>query len=469
MRHHSKASIAVGLVLLLASAGCGPGSGDEALPPFPVIILGLDTVRGDYLGCAGNDSVLTPNLDALATDAVYFSDCQTTAPWTAPAFASLMTGLLPYRHGLLGGGFGRLADEHLTLAEIFAADGRPTSAEVSVQWLSADFGMDQGWDQLRVLHESGRGGTGRRVTRAGLAFAGINSDRPFLLFLHYFEAHAPYTPPAPFDRMYYHGDPRAPGEDVTVLLNSDRARKLAPKVNKHMYDWLEGITDLDFPRRQYAAGVSHVDDYVGQVVAGLRAQGLYDRAMIIVVADHGEHLGEHDFWFTHALPYVETMHVPLLIKFPAARYAGRVVAATVSLVDVMPTVLKAAGLPVPAGLDGVDLAPLITGEAAAAHPAVLAEQGNRPGEYWKALVAGRWKLMRCVKGDAVAYELYDRLDDPGETRNLAADLPDTVAALAARLDGFLEPGHPFTVAEPLPSRKLSRDSRRRLRSLGYIR
>ncbi len=456
------------VLALAAGSGCSrePAPPRAAVNPAPVIIIGMDTVRGDHVGAMGGD-VATPHLDALAADGVAFTNCQTTAPWTGPAFASLLTGLLPYHHGFLGGDYGRLGEDFDTVAEILLERGYATSSVTTVKWLSHFFGMDQGWQQAKNLYDSGSGEAARSVTGRGLVFARKHADAPFLLFAHYFNAHAPYTPPAPFDGMYYAGDPRAPGTPVTEFLESDAVRVLAPGQNRHLYAWLHDVTDLQWPSRQYAADVAYTDDSVGELIAGLKREGVYDKALIVAVGDHGEHLGEHDFWFTHALPYRETMHVPLIIKFPGGEHAGQTVPQGVSIADVLPTILATLGVAAPRGLDGVDLAPLIGDPQRESASTLMAEQGSSEAFYTKALVADPWKLIVTVRDGVETYELYDTVNDPAETADLAAVRPQVAADLAARLWRLCGERR-LTAAAALPTLDINPHERERLRSLGYV-
>jgi arylsulfatase A-like enzyme len=443
-----------------------PGARDGRTP---VLLLAIDTLREDHLGCAGNDSVRTPHLDALAADGIRFSRCFAPAPWTLPSFASLFTGLIPWRHEAVGGDHAVLPDEMTTLAEILAADGYATAACVSVAYLTDRFGTVQGFtDKLQI-------GTGRRpdqqargVTSRGLRYLDRWQRRPFLLFLHWFDVHAPYAPPAPYDRMYYAGDEKDPGRPLLLdflLSDANRTRNRADG----MYDWLAGVTDPRFPAAQYAAGVSYVDDHVGQVLARLRGIHRYDESLIVLVSDHGEHLGEHDYWYTHSQPYQETLHVPLILKLPGGRHAGTVVAEPVSLLDVLPTVLELLGRPVPEGLDGRSLAGLLAGAADGDVDAslCLAEKGGERDRHSKALVDWPWKLMYFREGESERYELFHLEDDPGETRDRSADAPDELARLRERLWSLIDPESPVVRSGLARPAELDPEAERRLRALGY--
>ncbi len=456
-------------LILLIPVACAE---KEAVPtgPFPaapVIVLGLDTFRGDHLHAGGKKDIRTPHLDDLAADGVRFARCQSTAPWTAPAFASLLTGLTPYRHGYVGGRYLRLGDESTTLAEYLRDEDYATGAVVSIDWLTVDYGMGQGFDEHTFMRTNKRK-NGHLITDRGLGFARANAGHPFLLFLHYFDAHAPYTPPPSFDRMYYKGDPMGPGEPLVDFLKSPQNKLLNEANRTHMYDWLDGVTDPEFPIRQYAAGISYVDHEVGRVVAGLKAAGLYDQALIIVVGDHGEHLGEHDLYYTHALPWQEAVHVPLIIKWPAGRFAGEVVERRVSILDVLPTVFGVRGVAKPNGLDGRDLAEVVVDPKHAPPSLLIAGQGHKQTECWQTLVVDEWKLIVQWSGGERHVALYNLDRDPGELRDVAAAQPEVVQRLLADLGKRVDLDAPLTSHEPLGDDHLSEAARRKLRSLGYV-
>ena len=223
-----------------------------------VLILAIDTLRGDYLHCAGNDLVRTPHMDALARDGVRFARCFSTAPWTLPSFASIYTGLLPYRHGAVGGDYARLDESFTTIAEYLGEAGYRAMGLVGINYLMPSFGMAQGFN-TRIPFDPGDDAEDQatRISELGCRFLEIHGQEPFYLFLHYFDGHAPYEPPAPYDRMYFPGDPRGPGVPILPLLQSDLNR--APNKDSGIYDWLAGVTNMTFPLRQYAAEVSYVD------------------------------------------------------------------------------------------------------------------------------------------------------------------------------------------------------------------
>lgn len=449
--------------------------------PVNVVILGIDTLRGDHLGIAGMPGLKTPNIDALAADGTYFARCQTTAPWTGPSFASAYTGLLPYHHGFYGREFYSLGLEQTTMAEIFAQAGYKTAAFVTVAYLTYAYGMSQGFQAGEKFTDQGAGQEAWLVSRSADGFTKVHGAEPFFLMLHYFDVHAPYTPPAPFDRMYYQGDPRAPGEPLMTRLLDPAFNLLADRPD--IYKWLEGVTDPAYPPAQYAAGVSYADLHVGRVVADLKAKGLYDDTLIVLLADHGEHLGEHGVYYGHSLPYEEVLHVPLVVKWPRAagsrgRHAGTVIQERVSLLDVLPTVLQTAGLAIPEGLDGRSLVGLVggKGEAGTSGPRgrgslLIAEQGESPQQYCKTVTEEPWKLMLFWQEDRFRPVLFNLEVDPGELRDLAAQQPQIVQRLSDRLWQVFDPATPLsrvTQERPPSPVPLSEEDRKKLKSLGYV-
>lgn len=438
--------------------------------PINVVILGLDTLRGDHLGIAGMEGLKTPNIDALAADGTYFARCQSTAPWTGPSFASVYTGLLPYHHGFYGREFYSLGPEQTTMAEIFAQAGYRTAAFVTVAYLTYAYGMSQGFAAGEKFTDQGKGQEAWLVTRSADGYTKVHGQEPFFMMLHYFDVHAPYTPPEPFDGMYYQGDPRAPGEPLMSRLLDPAVNFLADRPD--IYTWLEGVTDPAYPPAQYAAGVSYADMHVGRVVADLKAKGLYEETMIVLLADHGEHLGEHGVYYGHSFPYEEVLHVPLIVKWPGGRNKGTVIGERVSLLDVLPTVLETVGLPVPGGLDGRSLVGLARGRQGSkggAHGSLLiAEQGESPQQYCKTVTEDPWKLMLFFEEGGFRPLLFNLQDDPRELRDQAAEHPEIVKRLGDRLWEVFDPAAPLTTARAASPAPLSEEDRRKLKSLGYV-
>jgi arylsulfatase A-like enzyme len=461
--------IGTGIFML---AGCGSPQPerhrlmDPSVGDPPLIILGLDTFRADHLGCYGNSEVLTPRIDELASESILFENCRSTSTWTLPAFASLWTGLLPAAHGAVGGASRRLRSGVPTLAEVLQDRGYRTRGFVAVDFLTDAFGMTRGFDRTSSVVDGPISGRVERVHPRVFNFLRSPPPGPWLLFVHYFDAHDPYDPPAPFDRMYYRGDPAVavPGRGLDVLFSE---RNRVRKNPERRYRWLEGVRDFDFPVRQYAAGISHVDHHVGALLDSLRSNELLDRSILVVVGDHGEHLGEHDVYFTHQLPYEECLQVPLLVRLPGAREGGRRVSDPVSLADVFPTILDLLGIEFGPAVDGRSFMAAMSGENL--QPAYqYAEYGGQPSNRVKAVWDDRFKLIEFSQDGRDWIELYDLHEDPGELRDLSSERPELRRRLGSALSERFGPERRIFDGASTSGEDLPPEVEERLRALGYI-
>jgi len=511
--------------------GCQP---DCTPPPGPVrpdvVLVTVDTLRADHLGCYGNPTVLTPSLDALARDGVLFERCYAQSHITLPSHLTILSSLPLADHGVLTNEDTANAAIEV-LPRLFARAGYRAAAFVSARHLGPRGGLGPVMTDLEVHEAPSRGSqpfaasdTNRRLFRW---LRGACRD-PVFVWVHYFDPHMPYTPPPPFDRAYYQGDPFDPHEtsmegvvlnwyfhdldgirprlasrpDLVrplkrelgvnsrtireLVLHPDRlaahldgnqvdpqlrsrlqelatvARRGLP-YRRHLADWLTGVRDLRFPLAQYAGEVSYVDQEIGRLRSELEHLGLAERTILVLTADHGEGLGEHGIYFNHYGLHEPMLRVPLIVWAP-----GRVVPARrpqlARGLDVAPTVLRLAGLSVPASMQGRDLFGPVGDDEPFVAEAIRAEQ--------LMVLEGRWKLIRTLRSfhyvdafarAAGATELYDLTEDPGELVNVVERYPDVARALSTRLDAWLR-AHPIrTPAGAPPSERL-----RSLRALGYV-
>ncbi len=381
------------LVLLAAAAAttCSSDSEDPdesaGAPARSALLITLDTVRWDALSTTGAPPGLTPELDALARESVQFLWARTTAPLTAPAHASMLTGLYPPRHGVRDNGSARLPTEAETLAERLRAAGLSTAAFVAAAVLDASVGLDQGFETYdgveRFAEQEGVHFARRdaaQVVDAALAWlAAQPPERPFFLWVHLFDAHAPYEPPPEFLQ-------RAGGH-------------------------------------AYLGEVAYVDHHVGRLRAALRSTGREDETLVVVVADHGEGLDQHGE-LTHAsFAYDSTIRVPLLVRHPDGRGAGTRSDRIVSVVDVYPTVLRALGLETrgttATALDGRDL----LGAELAPDRGVYFETYYGFVHFgWSPLAGWADAAGKYLHSSAPLF--YRPASDPHENRNLFEQEPD---------------------------------------------
>ncbi|MCB9914602.1 MAG: sulfatase [Planctomycetes bacterium] len=288
------------------------------------MLVTLDTTNPGALGCYSGRAGLTPHLDALAAEGVLYENARSVAPLTLPSHASMMTGLWPPRHTLRDNGLRALPESAETLAEAARARGYQTAACVAAVVLGESYGLDQGFDVYDAPHGAGPGHghvlerSSAEVTAAALRWLdGRDRARPFFLWVHYFDAHAPYDPAPEF---------------------LARAQALG---------------EARFPA--YLGEVAQVDDAVGALLARLRAEGLLEHTLVAVVGDHGESLGRHGEPTHSLLAYDATIRVPLLLRYPDGYRAGERSAEFVSVADVAPTLLEALDLAPGGALDGRSL------------------------------------------------------------------------------------------------------------------
>jgi arylsulfatase len=423
-----------------------------ARPPNVVLIL-IDALRADGLGAFGNPRPASPHLDALARESVVFRRAIAQGTFTKTSMTSLMTGLYPFRHGVYEGNLKDKSDritsdvvpESLTLlAERLRERGWLTMAWVQQAHLASYLGFAQGY----VSYREGQGKLPALRPRVESWLKSHGRLGPFFGYVHIIDLHDPYHPPSPWDVKF--------GRYADFY-----AKARGDSWSAYLRDINEGRVALDAAdvaqwRALYDGMIGFVDAEVGRLLETLRREGLYDDALIVVTADHGDAFMEHGFISHSNTAYDELVHVPLIVKLPRGRLAGTVVARQVRLVDVVPTILDAIGAPPAEGLDGRSLLPVAGG---AEHPVEAVTEFERG----VAIRTDGVKYVLFLDGRA---ELYDLAADPGETRNLsgAGDAREEefahkarllLSARLARKGGERVPLEPRTIEE--------------LRSLGYIR
>ncbi len=438
----------LGAVLLSA---CTPGVGDE--PPHPVnriILISIDTLRADRLGAYGYARPTSPVLDAFAADGVLFARCSASSPWTPPSHTSMLTGLYPSRHGVFEVGRELRAGVR-TLAEEFGARGFRTAAVVASDLVlpckrcKSTF---EHYDEIEWERKDGRSGPrvlnrAADINAAALAWlGGLPPEAPFFLLLHYYDVHSDYAPEPRFARMFGAGPDLEPGE-TDSLIATRQGRTMQPH-------------EVEQIQRLYDAEIRQLDTRLGELFDELVRRGIWEDALIVVTSDHGEEFREHGGFLHGRTLYEEVLHVPLIVRGPGIP-AGRVVDAMVSLADIMPTMLALARVPVPDGLDGHALLPLLA-DGAAVWPELVLSEADHFNER-QAIRAGQYKLIRSKSADD---ELYDLAADPGEHDNLADRERARSADLAGRMRGVLAGRSPARV------RPLTEVERARLRVLGYV-
>ncbi len=454
--------VLLALALLALVAGLilwrAPWKDSDGAPRRNVILILLDTVRVDRLGCYGSAMGLTPEIDRFAETAVRFEQAFAHAPWTLPSVASLYTSRHPMQHGAGGhlGSFRMLPERAVTLAEVLRRQGLSTGAILNVLFLSETLGMTQGFASVDHSVHADDNVSGRRAgptTDAALGYIDSQGDQPFFLLVHYFDAHLTYDPPQPYRRR--HADPQdREGTDYLFGTVRDmlRFRRGEIQLGDAMLGRLEKLYDGE---------IAYLDHEVGRLLDGLANRGLEGNTVVVITADHGEEFLDHDgFEHGHTL-YDELLHVPLLIRTPEMTTA-RSVSATVRQIDLAPTLCELAGVSPDTSFDGESLAGLMAG-ARAPERSVLS-QGNMWGASGAAWRTAGYKMIRDA--GSVSAELYDITADPGEQTNVCGEVPERCATMVQDLNLVLK--RLATEAAPGESPTLSERDIQRLRALGYL-
>jgi arylsulfatase A-like enzyme/cytochrome c-type biogenesis protein CcmH/NrfG len=398
-----------GFFLFCWATAAWAGSGADKTRPPDVFLVTIDTLRADHIHCYGYEKIETPALDRLAKDGVRFEQAFTPSPITNTSHATILTGLLPSDHGVTDFAV-PLAADHPTWAELLKPQGYQTAAFIGAVILDSKQlapGFDRGFDFYDNFpeHTKTKERWGR-VERRGMevvqhAEGWLDAHRagPRFVWVHLYDPHDPYEPPEPFASLY----------------------------KDQLYD----------------GEIAYADSALGDFMAYLKKQGWYDGAVVVVVGDHGEGLGEHDEDTHGIFLYDSTTHVPLMMKLPGEDAKGREVAAQVRTTDILPTVLDVVGVQVPARLDGESLRPYFVGEAAGRTAFGETDYPLRFG--WAPLRSVRDREVKFI--EAPRPEVYDLHADPKELRNIyksedanAEKLRGLLAELRKRIPAQTPPG-----------------------------
>jgi arylsulfatase A-like enzyme/Flp pilus assembly protein TadD len=387
----------------------------------PIILISIDTLRADHLPVYGYNAVRTPNIEGLAADSTVFEHAYSHTPQTLPAHTSILSGELPFEHGVRDNiGFTVKKDQWF-VQRALREKGWPTGGFVSAYVLRKATGIDQGFETYDsdLPAASPELSIGQVQRDGALTLAAAEKwldgrgDRPFFLFLHFYEPHKPYAPPA-------------------------RYAAYAP----------------------YDGEIAYADELVGRLLARLRGSSLYDRSTIILLADHGEGLGDHGEQEHGMFLYLETTRVPLIVKLPG-QYDQRRVAMPVQHIDIAPTVLDLVGAPKRGTLRGRSLKTVLAGEGSLVDTGIYAEAlYSRYHFGWSELYSltdSRYRLIRAPRD-----ELFDLERDPRESSSIAAERPQVRQAMRGALEQMIA-GSSITS----PS-AVSDEDRQRLSALGYV-
>ncbi len=443
--------LATSLSPLLWLSGC---SNKERAEKYNVVLISIDTLRADHLGCYGYNRETSPTLDKLASEGVLFEDASATSSWTLPSHGSLLTGLYPSRIGLVTKNH-ILPPNVKPLAKMLSERGLTTAAIVNSFYVSKKFGFDTGFENFSFVPEGHLlQGVAPVVIEKAREWLQESYKEQFFLFLHFFDVHTNYHPlplyANEFARPY---DGIADGSSGQLLAFRDGKVSLNDNDIKHLIDL-------------YDAGIRQFDDQLNMLFTVFQQRNLMDKTIFIITADHGEEFFDHGGVLHGRTLYQELTHVPLIIRGPKIPRAKRIKDA-VSLIDVTPTVLSLFGIKSFPELEGYDLCSLW--QRSSDKPPerfIFAETDN------DSIKVNIKRSKRSVRGQryklhydllSQQHRLYDLANDPQEHINIAAEHPNIVKLLRQELKNFMKKSKDNYKTVPLSPEELQR-----LKSLGYI-
>ncbi|MCK4660720.1 MAG: sulfatase-like hydrolase/transferase [Phycisphaerae bacterium] len=392
---------------------------------YNIVLITVDTTRADFIGCYGNKLAATPHIDRLAREGAMFTRCTTCSSLTVPSHASIMTAVYPFVHGVRNNGDRRLAAGITTLAEVLKRAGYSTGAEIASAVLDHKYGLDQGFDTYRdipfddhVNHLPER--RANQITEAAIEQLHTMKEGKFFLWVHYYDPHTPY---------------QAPGFEGGNL------------------------------REAYAAEIAFMDAQIGRLLAELSNLGIDRRTLVVLVADHGEGLMEHDESTHGYFVYETTLWVPFIMRCPQTIPAGQVIEAQVGTIDIFPTLLELVGVEPADNVQGISLVPLLSGEvsdlALASYAESLAAYLRFGMSPLRSLSTEGWKYVLAPSGS-----LYDLTADPGEHDNVIDRHPARAQDMQEQLRALIADA-PQPPAREESTITLSAADQARLQSLGY--
>ena len=401
-----------------------------------IVLLAVDSLRADHMSCYGYTKNTTPHLDRFAAQGTLFEHNISAHIPTTSAYGSMLTGqdvfttqVVALRHK------GPLRDEVPTLAELLKEAGYTTTC-VGFSGNPSARGFDKylnfaGWGSWN----EGRSPKAENLNQVAIPELDelVKGDAPFFLFLRHMDPHAPYLPPAPYERMFYHGNETDPANT-----SMEPVMTFKPFCD-FFASWMPpGISDKDYVVAQYDGAIAYMDACIQTIFTALEAHGIYDETLVILNGDHGETLYDHECWFDHHGIYDTTLHVPLIIRYPGRVPAGQRVSGYTQHKDLVPTILELAGIETERSFDGNSVLPLISGEEISHESEIYITECTWMRKHgWR---TPEWKLIVALEPDfhfKPEFELYNLIQDPDENTNIAESEPEVVALLKSRMDAWI--------------------------------
>lgn len=418
---------------------------------YNVLLITIDTLRADYLSCYGSPDVKSPNIDRLASNGVLFLKSIAASQCTNPSHSSILTGLYPTIHNVKDNQT-PLPDEAVTIAEILKEKGYSTLAAVSAGHLNPNnSNFSQGFDTF-LQCEQVELNAKERNKEFLLNLEKIHK-RPFFAWVHYFDPHGDYKPPAPFNKMYpilanYKPVPPHSAMDI------DKKKK-------------SGLIDPDEIIPLYKGEISFLDEQIGVILKFLKNKNIHKKTLVILVADHGESMTEKGIYFCHAGMYNPVLHVPLIFSMPGKIPTGKRIESQNSGVDIFPTIIDLLGIDCPLkGINGTSLKPTFSNAKIKIHKFIISEAVNG---VIRTIYKDGYKFIKPYPEDWACKEkhLFRPWQDYSESEELKHKKPRKVRELAGLLKYWLKKASKKQLA-PDKQKKLDKKTEQVLKTLGYI-
>lgn len=476
---HLVTALCAALLPLFVGCSREAAAVDTQAPRPNVIFILIDTLRADRLGAYGPQRQLSPTLDEIAREGVLFERATATAPWTLASVASLFSGCYPTVHKATdyrsvagprdqnAGKVKAFSKQFTTLAEAFQEAGYQTAAVSANPFIIPRHGFGQGFDSFDALAGATHA-PGDEVNRSALEWlARREHQRPFLLYLHYMDPHAPYRAAPEFLDPLIDKVRRTPNR--RPLTNEERTAYRSYFVKSSIEFGDNQVhrrlrRTVEYWNARYDAGVMQVDAHIAALRDELRRQGLWDDALLIVTADHGEALGEHGTWGHGTTAYQDQLHVPLMLRWKGQLPPGQRIATGVRHFDVYPTLFDYLGMSAPADIQAVSLRGVIEGREGADRLAFAEAVNTQP--FLKAMVQGDWKLL--YQADQRTGQLFNLKNDPGELQDCRTEHAAQLARLTREIQAQMAANEKRAEGVQETDAAVSEEDARRLEALGYL-
>jgi len=401
-----------------------------------ILLIGIDSLRADHISCYGYKRLTTPHIDRFAQDGTLFENTFSAYIPTTSGYGAMLTGMdlftsqvVALRHR------GPMRPEVHTLAEILRDAGYNTTS-VGFSGNPASRGFDKyidfpGWGSWN----EGRSPKAQNLNNVAIPEIDrlVAEDKPFFLFLRHMDPHAPYLPPEPYERMFYHGNECDPNNH-----SMDPVMSFKPFCD-FFASWMPpGISDKDYVIAQYDGAIAYMDACIQTIINAFETHGILDNTIVIINADHGETLYDHECWFDHHGIYDTVLHVPLIISYPSKISAGKRIKGYNRHQDLVPTLLELAEVETDIKFDGKSLMPMVRGEVNSYDSEFYITECTWMRKHgWR---TPQWKLIVALEPDfhfKPPVELYNLIEDPEENINLADKHPDVVQLLKSRMEAWI--------------------------------